>query len=110
MKVGVEDLLPGKSARVVKQIVVLKPLRVSDRSRDHGDLTRARREEQYHPLGMKRSADVEHPSNLGRVHVGGQGVRRARPLRRRRDKIARPARVRMRIRKPCVFARWRLFG
>ena len=39
MKVGVEDRLPGKSARVVKQIVVLKPLRVSDRSRDHGDLT-----------------------------------------------------------------------
>jgi len=39
MKVGVEDRLPGKSARVVKQIVILKPLRVSDRPRDHGDLT-----------------------------------------------------------------------
>jgi hypothetical protein len=40
----------------------------------------------------------------------GQAVSRARPLRRRRAMIARPARVRMRRRKPCVFARRRLFG
>src|ERR1700719_3839171 len=33
-----------------------------------------------------------------------------RPLRRRADTMARPARVRMRNRKPCVFARRRLFG
>jgi hypothetical protein len=33
-----------------------------------------------------------------------------RPLRRRAEMIARPARVRMRTRKPCVFARRRLFG
>ena len=33
-----------------------------------------------------------------------------RPLRRREDRIARPARVRIRSRKPCVFARRRLFG
>lgn len=33
-----------------------------------------------------------------------------RPLARRDDKIARPARVRMRSRKPCTFARRRLFG
>ena len=38
MKVGVEDCLPGKSARVVKQIIVLKPLRVRYRPRDHGNL------------------------------------------------------------------------
>jgi hypothetical protein len=37
-------------------------------------------------------------------------VRRERPLRRRAAKIARPARVRMRWRNPCVFARWRLLG
>jgi hypothetical protein len=33
-----------------------------------------------------------------------------RPLRRRAERIARPARVRMRRRKPCVLARRRLFG
>jgi len=40
----------------------------------------------------------------------GQTLIRARPLRRRAARIARPARVRMRSRNPCVFARWRLFG
>ena len=39
-----------------------------------------------------------------------QGVRRLRPLRRRRLITSRPARVRMRARKPCVFARLRFFG
>ena len=34
----------------------------------------------------------------------------ARPLPRRAETIARPARVRMRARKPCTFARRRLFG
>jgi hypothetical protein len=33
-----------------------------------------------------------------------------RPLRRRAARMARPARVRMRSRKPCVLARRRLFG
>ena len=33
-----------------------------------------------------------------------------RPLRRRDDRIERPARVRMRRRKPCFLARRRLFG
>ena len=33
-----------------------------------------------------------------------------RPLRRRAPRIARPARVRIRRRKPCTFARRRLFG
>ena len=40
----------------------------------------------------------------------GQTLTRARPLRRRAARIARPARVRMRSRNPCVFARRRLFG
>jgi hypothetical protein len=38
------------------------------------------------------------------------GVSRFRPLRRRRLMIARPARVRILARKPCVFARFRRFG
>src|SRR5450631_3188606 len=40
----------------------------------------------------------------------GQILIRARPLRRRADRIARPALVRMRSRNPCVLARRRLFG
>lgn len=40
----------------------------------------------------------------------GQTARRARPLRRRAPRIDRPARVRMRWRNPCTFARRRLFG
>src|SRR5436190_1062982 len=39
-----------------------------------------------------------------------QADRRARPLARREVMMARPARVRMRSRKPWVFARRRLFG
>jgi hypothetical protein len=39
-----------------------------------------------------------------------QALSRARPLRRRAARTARPARVRMRSRNPCVLARRRLFG
>jgi hypothetical protein len=39
-----------------------------------------------------------------------QTLTRARPFRRLADSTARPARVRMRSRKPCVLARRRLFG
>ena len=39
-----------------------------------------------------------------------QAARRLRPLRRRLDRIERPARVRMRRRKPWVLCRRRLFG
>jgi len=41
---------------------------------------------------------------------GSQAESSARPLRRRAARMARPARVRMRSRKPCVLARRRLFG
>jgi hypothetical protein len=41
---------------------------------------------------------------------GRQADKRVRPLARRAEIIARPARVRMRSRKPWVFARRRLFG
>jgi len=48
-----------------------------------------------------------------RLAVGGreaQTARLLRPLRRREARMARPARVRMRRRKPCVLCRRRLFG
>jgi len=43
-------------------------------------------------------------------YTGAQAVRRPRPLARRAEMIARPARVRMRSRKPWVFARRRVLG
>jgi hypothetical protein len=45
-----------------------------------------------------------------RASTGTYTASRERPLRRRAAMIARPARVRMRRRKPWVFARRRLFG
>ncbi len=45
-----------------------------------------------------------------RAGCAGQTLTRARPLRRRAARTARPALVRMRSRNPCVFARRRLFG
>ena len=48
-----------------------------------------------------------------RQHESGEERQTAsllRPLRRRADRIERPARVRIRRRKPCTLARRRLFG
>jgi hypothetical protein len=58
-------------------------------------------------LSRCAAASIMHPwvSNLV-----AQAARRVRPLPRRAERIARPARVRMRSRKPWVFARRRLFG
>jgi len=44
------------------------------------------------------------------VRLLGQADRLLRPLRRRAPRIARPARVRIRNRNPCVLARLRLLG
>src|SRR5262249_13625857 len=57
--------------------------------------------------GILREA---HPTSA--VTAGGQDqtLTLVRPFRRRAARIARPALVRMRSRKPCVLARWRLFG
>ena len=46
----------------------------------------------------------------GNTGTAGQAERRTRPLPRRAAMMARPARVRIRSRKPCVRARRRLFG
>jgi len=56
--------------------------------------------------GQRELRAVAHPG------LGGQdqALSRSRPLRLRAARIARPARVRMRSRKPCVLARRRLFG
>jgi hypothetical protein len=54
------------------------------------------------PAGVMRRRAV--------VARDGQADSLSRPLRRRAARMARPARVRMRSRKPWVFARRRLFG
>jgi hypothetical protein len=56
--------------------------------------------------GERELRAVTHPG-LGRQD---QALSRSRPLCLRAARTARPARVRMRSRKPCVFARRRLFG
>ena len=56
--------------------------------------------------GERELAAAAHPG-LGRQD---QALSRSRPLRLRAARTARPARVRIRSRKPCVFARRRLFG
>ncbi len=69
---------------------------------------------QIRPAGTRAAS--HRPLEIGGT---GQAMRRrkhaqadssVRPLRRRAARIARPARVRMRRRKPCVFARRRLLG
>ncbi len=61
--------------------------------------------------GNAKIVGAPHPVRLGK-HMGTprQAARRVRPLRRRPARIARPARVRIRRRKPCVLLRRRLFG
>lgn len=56
--------------------------------------------------GQRELRAAAHPG-LGRQD---QALSRSRPLRLREARMARPARVRMRSRKPCVLARRRLFG
>lgn len=56
--------------------------------------------------GQRELRAAAHPG-LGRQD---QALSWSRPLRLRAARMARPARVRMRSRKPCVFARRRLFG
>jgi len=56
--------------------------------------------------GQRELGAATHPG-LGRQD---QALSLSRPLRLRAARTARPARVRMRSRKPCVLARRRLFG
>ncbi len=58
------------------------------------------------PHGQRELRTATHPG-LGRQD---QALSRSRPLCLRAARTARPARVRMRSRKPCVLARRRLFG
>jgi hypothetical protein len=59
--------------------------------------------------GAHGQRELRAPAHPGRWRQN-QALSRARPLDRRAARTARPARVRMRSRKPCVLARRRLFG
>ena len=59
--------------------------------------------------GAYRQRELRAATHPGRSRQD-QALSRSRPLRLRAARTARPARVRMRSRKPCVFARRRLFG
>jgi len=103
--------------------------------RSHG--TADHEPDQWRPVGLRLHQQVagnQRPANpaatMGRrVEVGSpshprrrgkhlatatarvdQTLTRARPFRRLAARMARPARLRMRSRKPCVLARRRLFG
>jgi len=56
--------------------------------------------------GQRELRAATHPG----LRRQDQALSRSRPLCLRAARTARPARVRMRSRKPCVFARRRLFG
>jgi hypothetical protein len=56
--------------------------------------------------GQRKLSAAAHPGLRGK----DQALNWSRPLRRRAARTARPARVRIRSRKPWVFARRRLFG
>ena len=62
-------------------------------------------------LDLREGGAAGDPSDGARGHeVRPQTVRRWRPLRRRDFKMARPARVDIRLRNPCVRARFRVLG
>ena len=62
--------------------------------------------------GPDRGGELAPPpkSLVAREHADPYADRRSRPLARRAERMARPARVRMRSRKPWVLARRRLLG
>src|SRR5690606_12608083 len=62
------------------------------------------------PRRTARSKSTERRSRCAAGSTWDQAESSLRPLRRRAARMARPARVRMRSRKPWVFARRRLFG
>src|SRR5262249_56676785 len=78
-------------------------------------LLAAREAVEHEVSGGVRGAIAVHAVELAAAREAASlrhryGVRRFRPLRRRRLRIARPPRVRIRARNPWGFARLRFFG
>jgi hypothetical protein len=76
------------------------------------EFARAWRDEHDHPFPVNGLTVTEDPLDPPGAHRLAQPetLRRLRLFRRRAARIARPARVRIRRRKPWVFARRRVFG
>jgi len=69
------------------------------------------RDKGYHPCSVKGPASLQEGRDVrGGQWAAAQAESLVRPFERRRAMMARPARVRIRARKPCVFDRRRLFG
>ena len=83
---------------------------VSGQQRSPGPAAVADRSGEIPAMTHPHAGGQHRISPPGLRHSRAQTLTRARPLRRRAARIARPARVRMRSRNPCVFARRRLFG
>ena len=91
--------------------LLVTPLRVHDPIRVHDDVSfdgpnsvlhrRTEFRRPGHPVPRRQHSRIPAPA---------QAVSVRRPLRRRFDTTARPARVRIRSRNPCTRARCRLFG
>lgn len=66
--------------------------------------------ERSRPARIQRTGPFVHDIAGASRRRHAQTARRLRPRRRRRERIARPAGVRMRLRKPCLFRRRRRLG
>src|SRR5918993_179985 len=97
---------PGRPAArcPLRDVQHNRALRIGATSREHRSEGRRRAQ------AVHRHEGPPAPSAARWVTGAPQAPSRTRPLARRRAMIERPARVRIRIRKPCVLARLRLFG
>ena len=91
------------------RLLVVVPHEVDDERVGAGTPTGAGDAPQVTPM-RKPMRRRKHGSGSRASRVEDQTARLLRPLRRREDRIERPARVRMRSRKPCTLWRRRLFG
>jgi hypothetical protein len=89
--------------------LVVGPHEVYDEGVGPGSPTRAGDASQI-TATVKSMRRRKHGSGSRASRVEDQTARLLRPLRRLEDRIERPARVRMRSRKPCTLWRRRLFG
>jgi hypothetical protein len=103
------DLAPGRSQDAPRPVALDRAAHPP--AGDEGDRSRPGRDKGYHPCSVNGSPSVEQGADVEAWHrAADQAESLVRPFERRREIMARPARVRMRVRKPCVFDRRRLFG
>jgi hypothetical protein len=103
------DLAPSRSQDAPRPVALDRAAHPP--AGDKGDRSRPGRDKGYHPCSVNGPPPVEQGADVEARHgAADQAESLVRPFERRRAMMARPARVRMRVRKPCVFDRRRLFG